>query len=95
MGVDYKRYDADRKRGGSDFIFYNKNPDPDTKTYSPTWPEAVASDATLGGIGFVSRLTSRNGGNGLICVDFERELTAGEETALETLYNNHTAPQDI
>lgn len=87
-GVAYKRYTADRKRGGGSWVFYNETP-PDT-TYSPTWPCAVGADAELTGMDFISRIQGD-----LIHVDFMMELPPPEETALETLYTNHVAPVPI
>lgn len=84
-GVSYKRYTADRKRGGETWVFYGEVPH-DT-TYSPTWAAAVSADVTLSGVFFLSKIEEDN-----ICVDFLIELTTNQETALGTLYTNHVAP---
>lgn len=84
-GTSWIRYTGDRKRGGETWVFYNEVPE--GTIYDPTWPKAVGADATLTGLKFISRL---NGD--LIHVDFDLELTAPQESALDTLYDNHVAP---
>ena len=84
-GDSWFRYTGDRKRGGESWVFYNQQPD--GTVYDPTWPKYVAADGTLTGLKFISRL---NGDS--IHVDFDLELTAAQESALDTLFDDHVGP---
>jgi len=83
FGVTYKRYSADRLRGGESWVFYNRVP-PDT-VYNPTWPEAIK--LAFPGVPFYSRITGD-----IIHVDFINELTSNELLTLNTAYDTHVPP---
>lgn len=84
-GNSWTRYTGDRKRGGASWVFHNEIPE--GTVYDPTWACAVEADATLTGLKFLSSL---NGDS--VHVDFDLELTAPQESALDTLYDVHVGP---
>jgi len=87
MGVTYYRYAANRKRGGSEYVFFNSVPY--GKVYDPTWPKYIESSTSFIGSKFYSRMKGDD-----MYVDFLSEITTQQESDLDGLYDSHVAPTD-
>jgi hypothetical protein len=87
-GIVFSTYCADRTRGKSYKIFFNKTP-PDT-IYSPTWGEAMKQNPSFDGVTFLTIMR----GNDLF-VHFYFDISDEQEDALDFLYATHVAPVPV